>query len=188
MTIKDIAKVAMGVAVQLGLRDEQRGTFATQIMRECLFGDSPMEKPTRVVTKQRVASELEGTTLEIKEKRGKRTKQRIEETVRSEATPPQAPSKLLCRAGQKCVCETCERAVYTVINDVYDNMKAVDFAAKFMPIDHGKLMPTDFRLRAIDGCVMTDCPVCDGDMTLVLWGRKPEKDFDEGGVSSVGGV
>jgi hypothetical protein len=78
--------------------------------------------------------------------------------------------------------------VYRVINDIYDGLQAEDFAAKFLPINHGKLLPVPLKLRAIDGCVMTDCPLCDGDMTLVLWGKRPENDFADTGVGSIGDV
>jgi len=189
MTTPELAKVCMTLAHQLGLSSDNREDFALEIMKLSLFGDSTLETAPRPAPERAVATEREGTAVETREKQRKRVTQEKRKEKRSEATPPPAvPKKLLCKAGQKCHCDICKKPVYTLINDLYDGMKAVDFAAKFMPIGHGKLMPTDFRIRAVDGCVMTDCPVCGGDMSLVLWGKKPENDFADGDAGSVGGI
>ena len=178
MKTKQIAEACMQVARGLGLKESERGNLATHIVAMCMFGGSPLETATTAAPERTVATKREGTAIQTKKKQTTREVKKEENKER----------KLLCRSGVKCHCDVCARDVFTVINDVYDGMTGVDFASKFMPIDHGKLMTVPMRLRAVDKCVMTDCPVCGGDMTLVLWGSRPANDFGEGSVGSVGGT
>ena len=187
MTSKKMAEACFIMAKALGLNEANKMEFTAQLMSLCLFGDSPIETVSRVVEEERDEDEpphrpIKPDTRVALKKRVSAIKRAAKESDREEK-----PRKLLCRANTKCYCSTCAKPLYTVLSDIYDGLKAEEFAAKFLPIGHAKTIPIPTRLRAIDGCVMTDCPVCGGDMTLILWGKKPERDFDDGGVSSTGG-
>ena len=173
MGTPEIANVCVQLAKTLGMTEETRSDFAMEVMRVCLFGDSPLERPVRS-TPPEAEVELRGTT-----------KKRVAaiKKAASEVDAVNPPAKLLCRAYANCTCTTCKVPVCKTNQDVYDGMGAEDFANCFTPP-----LPVPTRIRAIDGCVMTDCPVCEGDMTLILWGKKPERDFDDAGAGSVGGI
>jgi len=181
MTTTQLAKTALAVARSLGLQPEQEHRFATLIMTECLFGNSPMEEEPKGEPPPAAAP-----TAPIKTEPRRTTEKRIRKMKEAAAKVNPVPKRLLCKAGVKCFCDTCKKPVFTILSDIYDGLKAEAFAAKFLPIGHGKTIPIPTRLRAVDGCVMTDCPVCGGDMSLILWGKKPEKDFEDGSVSSTG--
>lgn len=179
MKIKEIAEACMVLARHLGVDKDTQSDFAMEIMRLCLSGDSLPTDPLPPPPRERVVD------VDQKADRPATVRKRVRKMVKAARTVD--PPKRLAKAGQGCVCSTCARPVYQTVKDVYDRMPAGDFAACFSPVGHIRPFPVEFRLRAIDGCVMTDCPVCDGDMTLVLWGVRPEKDFDDSGVSSVTG-
>jgi hypothetical protein len=185
MTINQLAKTSLAVARSLGLQPEQESKFATLIMTECLFGNSPLDQPGGY--EEEPEPPEPAPTVPIETEPVKTTKKRIRK-MKEAAAKVDPVRKLLCRANTKCICSVCAKPLYTVLSDIYDGLKAEDFAAKFLPIGHTKTIPIPTRLRAIDGCVMTDCPVCDGDMSLVLWGKKPERDFEDGSVGSTGRV
>jgi hypothetical protein len=184
MTNQELAKASLKFAEALGLSDDNREEFALEIMKLSLgFGDSPLETASRVAMEEPPEPEsrvfVETDTPRAAKKRVKEMKKAAEKAT---------PRKLLCRAETRCSCDICGKPLFMVLSDIYDGLKAEEFAAKFLPIGHTKTIPIPTRLRAIDGCVMTDCPVCGGEMSLILWGKRPEKDFDDNGVKSVGAI
>lgn len=188
MTPQELAKVSILIARQLGLSSSNQEKFVVEVARQVLFGDVP------VAAKETVEEAVppEPVSTPIKTEPPSKTKKRVRAMVKAahvfeekeKKREDKKEVKILCKSGHRCECSVCGKPLYQVTTDVKDKMPAENFAACFTPIDHKKPIPIPTRIRAIDGCVMTDCPVCGGDMTLVLWGRKPEKDFEDNGVSS----
>ena len=184
MTINQLAKTSLAVARSLGLQPEQEQKFATLIMTECLFGNSPLDQPGGY--EEEPEPPEPAPTAPIETEPVKTTKKRIRK-MKEAAAKVDPVKKLLCKERHTSVCSVCSKKWMTN-KDVYDRMTIEDFSGCFTPVDHTKKLAVPTCIRAVDGCVMTDCPVCGGDMSLVLWGKKPERDFEDGAVGSTGRV
>jgi hypothetical protein len=178
MEIQDIAKSCSVMAHTLGLRKKDYVMFISILMFALLGEESDRREQT--VVEPNEPPDVPTPSVQTPTKRTK--KQPPKDVNRP------TEQKMLCKEGQQCICSECKKVVYRVSADLFDGLNAEQFASHFTPVGHAKPFPAQFRVRAIDGCVMTDCPVCEGDMSLVLWGRKPENDFNDTGVGSVGEV
>jgi len=189
MTINDRAKSAVAFAVFLGLEAKDLQTFALEVVALCLFKEKEKSQAEHVCEDD--PSEPAGHLVETKRKRVTPVKEEKKKEKNQERPPQSSAQKsgnlrLLCRAGAVCVCDVCKAEVYRVNADIHDGLSGLMFASRFTPIGKAPQMPIPIRISAIDGCVMTDCPLCKAELGLILWGRKPERALDETSVGSVG--
>jgi len=102
-------------------------------------------------------------------------------TVMHEATT------ILCKAGAQSECSQCHKK-WTVTNNISNQMKIETFCLSFTPQGHDSAIKPPINLQVIDDSAITDCPVCEGNQTLLLWGRWPESKKGSDSYGDVGSV
>lgn len=82
--------------------------------------------------------------------------------------------------GGICQCALCNKAIYRIINDVYEHMKIISFLACFAPVTEDiKHMTKESDIWGDPyGNLAVDCPLCKGRKTVWIKG-KGEKLFDD---------
>ncbi len=102
--------------------------------------------------------------------------------------PEEKKRVLLARRGQLCTCRACSQTVFQTERDLYDGMPTAEFVAAFKSLVAGIVFPSNARIQNVDDAVITDCPVCKKELSLLLWGSWPKSDFAiQDDVGSVGG-
>jgi hypothetical protein len=100
-------------------------------------------------------------------------KGKVREGAEKRGVAEKVERTVFARPNQFCHCEQCGKDVFRIDKDVYDNMPREEFIAAFTPLVTETRISPDDKFQNVDGCMMTNCPVCAGEMSLVLWGRKP---------------
>jgi len=88
--------------------------------------------------------------------------------------PPEAvePERILVSKNTACICSVCNKVIYIVKQDVYNNCKIPAFIDSFSPTDGNKPIDRTAEIQNIDGQITTDCPSCGAFKTLYLTPKK----------------
>ncbi len=117
---------------------------------------------------------------------------KIEENVHNPITltpankpvPPLVRGNVMIPEGFVCECDQCNKPVYKIIADVFENMGKKDFVACFKPLGNAPelAMPLDTWADS-SGNLSIDCPLCKGTKSLWIKGKGdiPYSDVPSGG-------
>jgi len=89
--------------------------------------------------------------------------------------PPRETSTgaILAKEGHACVCNICTKVVYVVNKDIPDNCKIPEFINSFTPtVESFPPLTRTAEIMNVDGQISTDCPLCKGNKSLYLTGKK----------------
>lgn len=86
--------------------------------------------------------------------------------------PPKPQGQKIADKGYPCVCIMCNKHIYTLKNDLYDNTTVKDFIDAYLPMPGFPLLSKQTKISNIDNNITTNCPSCNGEFTLYLAGRQ----------------
>lgn len=87
--------------------------------------------------------------------------------------------KIKAGIGERCHCQNCKKDVYEIISPVYENMGTNEFNACYKPIGHTTQLPRMLDILPDEsGNIATNCPVCNGKMSLWIIGRGDSSSFE----------
>jgi hypothetical protein len=71
-----------------------------------------------------------------------------------------------------CVCNACNKVVYTCNREVKDGITVKEFIESYTPMPGYEALPRTAEIQNIEGTISTDCPDCKGSKTLYLTRKK----------------
>jgi len=81
---------------------------------------------------------------------------------------PTDPSRVLAAMNFACVCNSCNKVVYIVNQNIHDGCKVTDFVDSFTPTPGHPKLELNIEIQNLNGKISTDCPACGAHKTLYL--------------------